>query len=338
MTSRRPPWAHSSLQEPKRVKIEPDVEVSPLSKPRSAADAARLGSASTEELRMRKIEEHKLSAPGAVRTPSQSTAEAEIEVERALIPGHASLVEDVDMGMEASDQGAPDHAFPATPTRTRTASPDVASSSVDPNDIISPLSTPSARRGAASGGNEAISMNAEGGSIQDIYPNSGVLREGITSALPSMRAPSGSLSEKGVVPQPLSRSDTASTQSTLVEGIAESDPGRAKRSVSASVTPRHSTAPESAPTDADAKDTKKVEDEPELDPDVVQYITGLGLAPHIYASRLALIGLTSGAIIAATRNFVSEARKDKLEEDLQRLSGLSVLECAVLISGLRRSS
>ena len=70
----------------------------------------------------------------------------------------------------------------------------------------------------------------------------------------------------------------------------------------------------------------------------MQYITGLGLAPHIYASRLALLGLTSGAIIAATRNFVSEARKDKLEEDLQRLSGLSVLECAVLISGLRRSS
>lgn len=335
MTCRRPPWAHSSLQEPKRVKMEPDAEAALSSKPQSGADAARLGSASTEELRVRKIGEHGLAASSVARTPSQSTAEAEVEVEHALLPGHASIVEDFDMGMEVSGQGAPDHALSATPTRTRTASPDVASSSVDPNDIISPLATPSARRPAAGG---ASLMNVEGGSIQDIYPNSGVLREGIAPASLSTRAPSGSLSGGGVVPQPLSRSDTASTQSTLVEGIAASDPGPAKRSVSASVTPRHSAAPESAPTDADENNTKKDEDEPELDPDVVQYITRLGLAPHIYASRLALIGLTSGAIIAATRNYVSEARKDKLEEDLQRLSGLSVLECAVLISGLRRSS
>ncbi|KZT73325.1 hypothetical protein DAEQUDRAFT_464312 [Daedalea quercina L-15889] len=73
-----------------------------------------------------------------------------------------------------------------------------------------------------------------------------------------------------------------------------------------------------------------------IDPDVTRYTETLGLPPDIYASKLEAIGLKNGAIINATRNFISEDRKDKLEQELQKLCGLSVVESMVLISGLRQ--
>ena len=69
---------------------------------------------------------------------------------------------------------------------------------------------------------------------------------------------------------------------------------------------------ESASAATDAHATKKCEEEDtELHPDVEQYIVELVLSSHMYVSRLALIGLTGGAIIAATRRSVSEARKSR---------------------------
>ncbi|KAH9923599.1 uncharacterized protein B0H18DRAFT_456180 [Fomitopsis serialis] len=73
-----------------------------------------------------------------------------------------------------------------------------------------------------------------------------------------------------------------------------------------------------------------------VDPDVARYIQSLGWDPEVYASKLECIGLKNGAMINATRNLVSESRKDKLEEDLQRLAGLTVVESMILVSGLRR--
>ncbi|KAH9923592.1 uncharacterized protein B0H18DRAFT_1014111 [Fomitopsis serialis] len=73
-----------------------------------------------------------------------------------------------------------------------------------------------------------------------------------------------------------------------------------------------------------------------VDPDVRRYLESLRLSPEVYASKLERIGLKNGAMIDATRDFISESRKDKLEEDLQKLAGLTVIESMVLISGLRR--
>ncbi|KAH9923593.1 uncharacterized protein B0H18DRAFT_1120253 [Fomitopsis serialis] len=73
-----------------------------------------------------------------------------------------------------------------------------------------------------------------------------------------------------------------------------------------------------------------------IDPDVAQYVKSLGLPPEVYASKLELVGLKNGIILNATKNFVPDSRKDKLEEDLQKLAGLTVAESMILISGLRR--
>ncbi|TFY69215.1 hypothetical protein EVJ58_g546 [Rhodofomes roseus] len=75
-----------------------------------------------------------------------------------------------------------------------------------------------------------------------------------------------------------------------------------------------------------------------IDPDVRRYLESLGFEPEVYASKLEIIGLKNGAVINAIKNFVPESRKDKLEEDLQNLAGLTVGESMALISGLRRSA
>ncbi|KAH9829422.1 uncharacterized protein C8Q71DRAFT_403129 [Rhodofomes roseus] len=51
-----------------------------------------------------------------------------------------------------------------------------------------------------------------------------------------------------------------------------------------------------------------------------------------YASKLKDIGLDSEALIRCMRGLVPESRKDKLEEELQRRGGLTVVEAMVLIS------
>lgn len=73
------------------------------------------------------------------------------------------------------------------------------------------------------------------------------------------------------------------------------------------------------------------------DPDVVHYLEKLGLPAEVYASKLEAVGLKNGAIMNAMRKSVPETRKDKLEEDIQRLGGVSVAEAMVLVSGLRNS-
>ncbi|KAH9923594.1 uncharacterized protein B0H18DRAFT_1120254 [Fomitopsis serialis] len=75
-----------------------------------------------------------------------------------------------------------------------------------------------------------------------------------------------------------------------------------------------------------------------IDPDVIRYVESLGLPAEVYAGKLELVGLKNATILNATKNFVPESRKDKLEEDLQKLAGLTVAESMILISGLRRSA
>lgn len=72
-----------------------------------------------------------------------------------------------------------------------------------------------------------------------------------------------------------------------------------------------------------------------VDPDVVRYLEKLGLRADVYVSNLEAVGLTNGALLDAMRKSVSEARKDKLEKEIQRLGGVSIAEAMVLISGLR---
>lgn len=74
------------------------------------------------------------------------------------------------------------------------------------------------------------------------------------------------------------------------------------------------------------------------DPDIVRYLEGLGLPAEVYASKLEAVGLKNGTILNAMRELVPENRKDKLEEEMQRLGGVSVAEAMVLVSGFRRSS
>ena len=69
-----------------------------------------------------------------------------------------------------------------------------------------------------------------------------------------------------------------------------------------------------------------------VDPDVVRYLEGLDLPAELYASKPEAIGLENGSM----RKLVPESRKDKLEEEIQRLGGVSVAEAMVLISELRR--
>lgn len=63
-----------------------------------------------------------------------------------------------------------------------------------------------------------------------------------------------------------------------------------------------------------------------IDPAVIDYLRSLGLSPDKYASKLRCVGLDSGN------------RKDKLEEDLQRLTGVTVVEAMALVSGLRKDT
>ena len=72
-----------------------------------------------------------------------------------------------------------------------------------------------------------------------------------------------------------------------------------------------------------------------VDPAVIDYLRSLGLSPDKYASKLRSVGLDSGILLDAMKRMVPDNRKDKLEEDLQRLTGLTVAEAMVLVSGLR---
>lgn len=72
-----------------------------------------------------------------------------------------------------------------------------------------------------------------------------------------------------------------------------------------------------------------------VDPAVIDYLHSLGLSPDKYASKLRCVGLDSGTLLDAMKRMVPDNRKDKLEEDLQRLTGLTVAEAMVLVSGLR---
>ncbi|KAH9829421.1 uncharacterized protein C8Q71DRAFT_790106 [Rhodofomes roseus] len=83
-------------------------------------------------------------------------------------------------------------------------------------------------------------------------------------------------------------------------------------------------SPDTPPASAAHKSASAARDN--IDPDVRRYLESLGFAPEMYASKLEVVGLKNGAIINAIKNFVPESRKDKLEEDLQRLAGLTVGE------------
>lgn len=56
---------------------------------------------------------------------------------------------------------------------------------------------------------------------------------------------------------------------------------------------------------------------------------------EVYAPKLVSIGLKSEAILNATRRFVSDAQKARLESALQTTAGLSFAEAIVLMAGLR---
>ena len=72
-----------------------------------------------------------------------------------------------------------------------------------------------------------------------------------------------------------------------------------------------------------------------VDPGVVRYVEALGLPAELYAPKLVSIGLKNEAILNATRNFVSETQKARLENALQTTAGLSFAEALVLMAGLR---
>lgn len=73
-----------------------------------------------------------------------------------------------------------------------------------------------------------------------------------------------------------------------------------------------------------------------VDPDVVQYVEGLGLPAEPYARKLASIGLKNGVLLDAARKLVSDRDLDRLEAELRRSAGLDLAECLVLMAGLRR--
>ena len=72
-----------------------------------------------------------------------------------------------------------------------------------------------------------------------------------------------------------------------------------------------------------------------IDPGVVRYVEALGLPAEVYAPKLVSVGLKSEAILNATRNFVSDTQKARLESALQTTAGLSFAEAIVLMAGLR---
>ena len=140
------------------------------------------------------------------RCRTGSTAEAEAEVERALLPAceRTSLAEELDVTMKSNSRREPHDLFARTQIRTRSASLDAVSSSVDPNDIMSPLASPASPRGCRNG---ATSMDVEGALIQSI--DTDTLHGGIPTAPLSSHTPRRSLSHEGAGTQPLSRSDSA---------------------------------------------------------------------------------------------------------------------------------
>ena len=203
MTRRPPPWAHFSVPEPKRVKAELDQETPLPSPPRPAIQHG----ASTEDLRQGKMEEHEASSePRVARTLSDSAAEAEAEVERALLPAceRTSLAEELYVTMKSNSRREPHDLFARTQIRTRSASLDAVSSSVNPNDVMSPLASPASPRGCRNG---ATSMDVEGALIQSI--DTDTPHQGIPTAPLSSHTPRRSLSHEGAGTQPLSRSDSA---------------------------------------------------------------------------------------------------------------------------------